>query len=87
MPVTPPLLTLNPLDPIPLVEQIVAGIKRLTEERVLRVGTRLPSIRNFAVQHSVSRFTVVDAYDRLVAFGVSVFAPWLRFLRHAQAAG
>ena len=69
MPVTPPLLTLNPLDPIPLVEQIVAGIKRLIEERVLRVGTRLPSIRNFAVQHSVSRFTVVDAYDRLVALG------------------
>ncbi|MDD5114458.1 MAG: PLP-dependent aminotransferase family protein [Methylobacter sp.] len=69
MPVTHPLLTLNTLDSVPLVEQIVVGIKRLTEERVLRVGTRLPSIRNFAVQHSVSRFTVVDAYDRLVAMG------------------
>jgi len=69
MPVAPPLLTINPLDPVPLVEQIVIGIRRLTEERVLRVGTRLPSIRNFAIQHSVSRFTVVDAYDRLVALG------------------
>jgi len=69
MPEALPLLTLNPEDTVPLVEQIVAGIKRLTEERVLRVGTRLPSIRNFAIQHNVSRFTVVDAYDRLVALG------------------
>ena len=69
MPDASPLLTLNPEDSVPLVEQIVAGIKRLTEERVLRTGTRLPSIRNFATQHNVSRFTVVDAYDRLVALG------------------
>lgn len=70
MPIAPPLLTLNPLDTIPLVEQVVAGIKRLIEERVLRAGTRLPSIRNFAVQHKISRFTVVDAFDRLVALGL-----------------
>lgn len=69
MPVIPPLLTLNPLDPVPLVEQVVLGIKHLVEERVLRVGTRLLSIRSFAVQHQISRFTVVDAYDRLVALG------------------
>jgi len=29
----------------------------------------LPSIRNFAKSHDVSRFTVVEAYDRLVAMG------------------
>lgn len=69
MTVALPLFTLNPLDSVPLVEQIVVGVRRLAEERVLRVGTRLPSIRNFAVQHGVSRFTVVDAYDRLVALG------------------
>lgn len=69
MPVTLPLLTLNPLDPVPLVEQVVVGIRHLVEERVLRVGARLPSIRSFAVQHKISRFTVVDAYDRLVALG------------------
>lgn len=69
MPVTPPLLTLNPLDTVPLVEQVVVGVRQLIEERVLRVGTRLPSIRSFAAQHHISRFTVVDAYDRLVALG------------------
>src|SRR6516225_3951544 len=37
--------------------------------RLLRPGTRLPSIRGFAESHNVSRFTVVEAYDRLVAMG------------------
>jgi DNA-binding transcriptional MocR family regulator len=69
MPVTPALLTLNPLESVPLVEQVVTGIKQLVEQRALRAGTRLPSIRDFAVQHGISRFTVVDAYDRLVAQG------------------
>lgn len=69
MPVTQALITLNPLDTLPLVEQVVSGIKHLVEQRVLRAGSRLPSIRDFAVQHGISRFTVVDAYDRLVALG------------------
>jgi DNA-binding transcriptional MocR family regulator len=53
----------------PLADQIVAGIKRQIDDRRLRPGTKLPSIRNFADTHSVSRFTVVEAYDRLVAMG------------------
>lgn len=69
MPVTPPLITLNSQDSVPLVEQIVTSVKQLVEQRALRSGTRLPSIRDFAIQHGISRFTVVDAYDRLVALG------------------
>jgi DNA-binding transcriptional MocR family regulator len=53
----------------PLCDQIVAGIKRQIDDRHLRPGTKLPSIRNFAETHNVSRFTVVEAYDRLVAMG------------------
>jgi DNA-binding transcriptional MocR family regulator len=53
----------------PLADQIVAGIKRQIEDRHLRPGTKLPSIRTFADTHNVSRFTVVEAYDRLVAMG------------------
>src|SRR5215467_13437719 len=53
----------------PLADQIVAGIKRQIDDRYLRPGTKLPSIRTFADTHSVSRFTVVEAYDRLVAMG------------------
>ncbi len=53
----------------PLVDQITRGLERLIDERVLRPGARLPSIRQFAKDHGVSRFTVVQAYDRLVAAG------------------
>src|SRR5207302_10882456 len=53
----------------PLADQIVAGIKRQIDDRHLRPGTKLPSIRNFAEGYKVSRFTVVEAYDRLVAIG------------------
>jgi DNA-binding transcriptional MocR family regulator len=54
---------------LPLRDQIVVGIKRQIDDRYLRPGTKLPSIRNFAATYHVSRFTVVEAYDRLVAMG------------------
>ena len=53
----------------PLVGQIVDGVRNLVDKRTLRPGTRLPSIRRFAADHDVSKFTVVQAYDRLVACG------------------
>ena len=65
------MLSLNvvPREDRPLTDQIVMGVKRQIDDRQLRPGTRLPSIRNFAETHGVSRFTVVEAYDRLVAMG------------------
>jgi DNA-binding transcriptional MocR family regulator len=51
------------------VSQIVDGFRRLIADQSLRAGTKLPSIRAFAASHSVSVFTVVEAYDRLVAQG------------------
>ena len=35
-------------DAYPLVDQIVDGIRRQIDERCLRPGTKLPSIRKFA---------------------------------------
>ena len=52
--------------------QIVAGIIQEVEEKRWRPGARVPSIRAFASAHGVSTFTVVEAYDRLVAQGVLV---------------
>src|SRR5277367_6179328 len=71
-------LTVSPNSEQRLVDQIVAGIKRQIQDRHLRPGAKLPSIRNFAETHSVSRFTVVEAYDRLVAMG---------YLRSRRGAG
>lgn len=62
-------LNIDPQDDRPLIEQIVAGIKQRVDERAIRPGTRLPSIRDFAEQHRVSKFTVVQSFDRLVAMG------------------
>jgi len=53
----------------PLVEQVVTGVRQHIESRLLRPGARLPSIRALAANHRISRFTVVEAYDRLVASG------------------
>ena len=63
------MITLNPDSATPLVSQIVDGFRRLIADQSLRAGTKLPSIRAFAASHSVSVFTVVEAYDRLVAQG------------------
>jgi DNA-binding transcriptional MocR family regulator len=52
-----------------LVEQIVQSVASRVDDKLLRTGARMPSIRQFAEQHGVSRFTVVEAYDRLVATG------------------
>jgi len=67
-----PTITVTPLSPeapLPLVEQITDFIARGIESRRYRPGMRMPSIRRFAEENAVSRFTVVDAYDRLVAQG------------------
>ena len=52
-----------------LTDQIVQGIQRLVDAGQLRPDRRLPSIRRFAAGHGVSKFAVVQAYDRLVASG------------------
>ncbi|MDB5729539.1 MAG: PLP-dependent aminotransferase family protein [Noviherbaspirillum sp.] len=52
-----------------LVEQIVRSIQARIDDKLLRTGARMPSIREYATAQKVSRFTVVEAYDRLVAKG------------------
>jgi len=52
-----------------LVDQIVRIIENRIDDKLLRTGVRMPSIRRYAEAQDVSRFTVVEAYDRLVARG------------------
>jgi DNA-binding transcriptional MocR family regulator len=54
----------------PLVDQIVERITKLARHGQLPEGARIPSIRKLAKLVGASPFTVVDAYDRLVARGV-----------------
>jgi DNA-binding transcriptional MocR family regulator len=53
-----------------LTEQLVQRFTERIASRLLAAGTRLPSVRECARQHSVSPHTVVAAYDQLVAQGL-----------------
>jgi DNA-binding transcriptional MocR family regulator len=53
-----------------LVDQIVAAISAMVGRRELRIGTKMPSVRQFAKCNGISTFTVVEAYDRLVTLGL-----------------
>ena len=66
---------LNPQSSTPLVVQIVEGFRLAIQAGSLRAGSKAPSIRQFAHAHDVSVFTVVDAYDRLVAQGYFASRP------------
>ena len=52
-----------------LIDQIVRSVAARIDDKLLRGGARMPSIRQFAASHGVSCFTVVAGYDKLVAKG------------------
>jgi GntR family transcriptional regulator/MocR family aminotransferase len=52
-----------------LVSQVYSGIRQAIEQETLGPGDRLPSTREFARQLGITRFTVDDAYARLVSEG------------------
>ncbi|MFZ6674898.1 PLP-dependent aminotransferase family protein [Undibacterium sp. Xuan67W] len=49
-----------------LVDQIVLAITALVNAGDLGIGTKMPSVRQFAKSNGVSTFTVVESYDRLL---------------------
>src|SRR5579864_4877190 len=54
---------------VPLTDQIVTGVTAWIRSRAAHPGSKLPSIRQFAADFGVSRFPVIEAYDRLVSLG------------------
>ncbi len=55
---------------VSLVDQLTGYLAEQIANHGLRSGMRLPSVRVMAREAGVSRFTVVEAYDRLVAQGL-----------------
>ncbi len=53
-----------------LTEQLGARFAERIRNRLLAPGSRLPSVRQCAHQHGVSPYTVVAAYDQLLAQGL-----------------
>ena len=56
----------------PLVQQIVEGVSGWMRGNRVRAGTRVPSIRQLARENRLSQSSVIEAYDRLVALGLSL---------------
>ena len=67
-PATP--MTLQTAQDHRLPAQLAARFAQRIETHALRPGTRLPSIRECAAESRVSRSTVVEAYERLIAAGL-----------------
>lgn len=60
----------TPIRPEPLVVQIERDMRSRIERGAVGAGGKLPSIRQLADELSVSRNTVIEAYERLRALGL-----------------
>lgn len=55
---------------VPMSEQLVAAMEHWIRSRDAHAGAKLPSIRQLAIDCGISRFPVIEAYDRLVSLGL-----------------
>ena len=55
---------------VPLTEQIVNQVEAMIRSRRVLAGAKLPSIRQLAAEQRISRFPVIEAYDRLASRGL-----------------
>lgn len=62
-------LTLNPDDDTPLHRQLCDRLREAILRGTLRAGTRLPGTRTLASELGISRNTVVNAFEQLLAEG------------------
>lgn len=64
------MLNADPLSPLPLNDQIKAGLRGLVAKGLLRPGDRAPSIRTLASSLKVNPNTVARAFRELVLEGL-----------------
>jgi GntR family transcriptional regulator/MocR family aminotransferase len=60
---------------VSLQDQVACYFRAAIVDRRLRCGQRLPSSRQLAIDHGISRTTAVEAYERLIAEGYLVSRP------------
>ena len=72
---------------MPLAQQLAQRYAERIGQRLLLPGTRLPSVRECAKHHGVSPYTVVAAYDQLLAQGLLEARKQRGFFVREAAAG
>jgi DNA-binding transcriptional MocR family regulator len=55
---------------VSLAEQLTCQLEEMIRSRQVQVGAKLPSIRQLAASHQISRSPIMEAYDRLVSKGL-----------------
>ena len=65
-----PAAPLSRASSVPLAQQLAQRFAERIGQRLLLPGARLPSVRECARHHGVSPYTVVAAYDQLLAQGL-----------------
>lgn len=73
--------------PVTRVDAIITRLSRLIAEGLVKPGERIASIRRAAVDQGVSKNTMAEAYDRLVALGLLEARPGSGYIVAATAAG
>lgn len=64
------ILEVDPADPTPVYEQIRGQVAVMVAAGTLTAGTRLPTIRQLALDLGVAKGTVAKAYESLLRDGV-----------------
>ncbi|MXN92109.1 GntR family transcriptional regulator [Flavobacterium sp. Sd200] len=64
------LITIDPLKSLPKYKQIILSIETAIAEKRLKRGDHLPSVNKIALEFSLSRDTVLLAYDELKKRGI-----------------
>lgn len=67
---TNPSSSLSRASSVPLAQQLARRYAERIQQRLILPGTRLPSVRECARHHGISPYTVVAAYDQLLAQGL-----------------
>ncbi len=65
---------------VPVVQQIVSAVVEWIRTNGVSPGTRLPSIRQFALDNLLSQSSVIEAFERLVAQGLLASRPGAGFV-------
>jgi GntR family transcriptional regulator/MocR family aminotransferase len=65
-------IRIDPGSSRPIATQLYAGLRDLMLSGAIATGTRLPATRTLAVDLGISRTTVIDAFERLLAEGLII---------------
>lgn len=69
------MFQIDPMSRVPIYEQLVSQVKRLTLAGVLLPGEQLPSVRTLSYTLSVNPNTIQKAYNDLCMRGIACSVP------------